>query len=57
MNFQLNFHLSEQEGGGSKGEGPAVLVGKIGVTAFSPIQHFIIYTGDVQHQTDHQSQT
>lgn len=57
MNFQPNFHLSEQEGDGSKGEGPAVLVGKIGVTAFSPVQHFIIYTGDVQHQTHHQSQT
>lgn len=50
-------HLSEQEGEGSKGKGPAVLIGKIGLTALRPVQHFIIYTGNVQHQAHHQSQT
>ena len=50
-------HLSEQEGDGSEGKGPAVLVGKIGLAALSPVQHLIIYTGDVQHQAHHQSQT
>ena len=50
-------HLSEQEGDGGEGKGPAILVGKIGLAALSPVQHFIINTGDVQHQAHHQSQT
>lgn len=50
-------HLSEQEGEGSKSKGPAVLIGKIGLAALRPVQHFIVYTGNVQHQTHHQSQT
>lgn len=50
-------HLSEQEGDGGEGKGPAILVGKIGLAALSPVQHFIINTGDVQHQAHHQGQT
>lgn len=50
-------HLGEQERDGGECKGPAVLVGEKGLTALSPVQHFIVYTGDVQHQTHHQSQT
>lgn len=50
-------HLGEQKGDGSEGKGPAVLVGKIGLVALSPVQHFIVYTRDVQHQAHDQSQT
>lgn len=50
-------HLREQEGEGSEGKGPSVLVGKVGLAALRPVQHFVIYTGDVQNQTHHQSQT
>lgn len=50
-------HLCEQEGGGSEGEGPSIFVGEVGLAAFSPVQNFIVYTGDVENQTHHQSQT
>lgn len=49
-------YLCEQEREGSKGEGPSIFVGEVGLAAFSPVQNFIVDTGDVQNQTHHQSQ-
>lgn len=50
-------YLSEQEGDGSKGKGPAVLVAEVGLISSGSVQHFVINVGDVQHQTDHQRET
>ena len=48
-------YLSEKKRDGSEGKRPAILVGEMSLAAFSPVQHFIIYAGDVQHQSHHQS--
>lgn len=60
----LNFYaspegsdLSQQKGDGSEGKGPAVLVGEKSLAALHPVQHLIIYAGDVEHQAHHQGQT
>ena len=50
-------YLIQQEGNGSEGEGPAILVGEVGLVGLGPVQHLIVDTGDVQHQTDHQRKT
>lgn len=51
------FYLSEQEGDGSEGKRPAVLIAEIRLITLGPAEHLIIYAGDVEHQTNHQRQT
>ena len=48
-------YLGEQEGDGGEGEGPAVLVAEVGLAAAGPGEHLVIYSGDIQNQTHHQS--
>lgn len=50
-------YLSEQEGYGSEGKGPAILVAEVGLIGLGSVQHFIIDVGDVQHQTNDQRKT
>lgn len=50
-------YLSEQEGDGSKGERPAVLVAEVSFIRFGSVQHFIVNVRDVQNQPDDQRQT
>lgn len=51
--LQSFLYLSEQEGEGSEGKRPAILVGEVDLTALCSVQHLIIYAGDVQYQTHH----
>lgn len=50
-------YLSEQEGNGSKGKRPAVVVAEIRLVGFGSVQHFVIDVGDVENQSDHQRET
>lgn len=50
-------YLSEQEGYGSEGKGPAILVAEVGLIRLGSVQHLIIDVGDVQHQTNDQRET
>lgn len=50
-------YLSEQEGDGSEGKRPAVLVAEVGLIGFGSVQHFVVNVGDVQHQSHHQRET
>lgn len=50
-------YLSEQEGDGSEGKRPAVLVAEVGLVGFGSVQHFVVNVGDVQHQSHHQRET
>lgn len=48
--------LFEQEGRGSEGEGPAIVVVEELFGLSGPVHHLIINTGDVEHQADHQTE-
>lgn len=50
-------HLSEQEGDGSKGKGPAVVVAEVRLAGLGLVQHFVVDVGDVENQSDHQGET
>lgn len=50
-------HLSEQEGDGSERKRPAVLIAEIRLITLGPVEHLVIYAGDVENQTHHQRQT
>ena len=49
-------YLGEHERDGGEGEGPAVLVAEVELTAPGPVEHLIVDAGDVQNQAHHQRQ-
>lgn len=55
--WQTYSYLCEEEGDGSKREGPAILIAEICFITLGPVQHLIINAGDVENQTHHQRQT
>lgn len=50
-------YLSKQEGNGSKGKRPAVIVAKVRLVGFGSVQHFVVDVGDVENQSNHQRET
>lgn len=50
-------HLFKQEGGGSEGEGPAVMVVEELLRLSGSVHHLVIDAGDIQDQTYHETET